>query len=452
MKRLGWKVFRFGIVLGIVTLVLYGTAVLWTGRTLERSLAQIPKPPMVAYHEALGRAQAEGAGAALEADRHRIARYQTVFKRILERDGIRKLNSLNSERGEAPYHTWEPSERDEVATIITAFRPELEEIHALAASGGPFVALGFGERITPDNAMRGEVLFMGLLLRWSMVVHIAEGRGSAGVADGVATLALGNLLAEEPRIFAQLNRYRHFHLFYDAIVENGLLGYLSRDELAVLLAALEGQDNHQGLVNGLLGEQYAGTRSYDAFLRSGWAGRAAILDGTYRGGRDTLWAGLYGYFSPVFRAHHNRQMIAHIGLMGLAVEASRDPYFEATSKWEALEAAYGNAPFGLLVQNYKYRVEHIGLSQAWHDESVHLLRLALSLEIFHRDAGRYPDALEEMVPVWPEGLPRDPFCGEGYRYMRQDDDAYLLYGVGQNLVDDGGVEGDDAVWRAGGLR
>lgn len=450
MKRLGWKVFRFGIVLGIVTLVLYGTAVLWTGRTLERSLAQIPKPPMVAYHEALGRAQAEGAGAALDADRHRIARYQAVFKRILERDGIRKLNSLNSERGEAPYHTWERSERDEVATIITAFRPELEEIHALAASGGPFVALEFGERITPNDAMRGEVLFMGLLLRWSMVVHITEGRGVAGVADGVATLSLGNLLAEEPRIFAQLNRYRHFHLFYDAIYNNGLLDYLSRDELVALFVALEGQDDHQGLVNGLLGEQYAGTRSYDAFLRSGWAGRAAILDGTYRGGRDTLWAGLYGYFSPVFRAHHNRQMIAHIRLMGLAAEASREPYFAATSKWDALEAAYGNAPLGYLVQNYKYRVEHVGLSQAWHDESVHLLQLALSLEIYHREEGRYPDVLADVSPLLSEGLPRDPFCGEGYRYILREDSAYVLYGVGQNLLDDGGVDGEDSVWHRAG--
>ena len=290
---------------------------------------------------------------------------------------------------------------------------------------------------------------MALLLRWSMVVHITAGRGSAGVADGVATLAVGNLLAEEPRIFAQGNRYRYFHLFYDAIDENGLLGYLSRDELAVLLAALEGQDDHQGLVNGLLGEQYAGTRSYDAFLKSGWGGRAATLDRTYLGGRDMLWAGLYSYFSPVFRPHHNRQMIAHIRLMGLAAEASREPYFAATSKWEGLKAAYGDAPIGYLVQNYKYRVEHIDLSQAWHDESVHLLRLALSLEIYHREEGRYPDVLEEVSPMFSEGLPRDPFCGEGYRYIRQKDGAYLLYGVGWNLLDDGCVDGEDRVWRGG---
>lgn len=65
-----------------------------------------------------------------------------------------------------------------------------------------------------------------------------------------------------------------------------------------------------------------------------------------------------------------------------------------------------------------------------------LARLALAE--YHRRQGCYPDSLVQLVPAF---LPRVPIdCGDGgpLRYHRSGED-YILYSVGQDALDDGGV-------------
>jgi hypothetical protein len=67
-----------------------------------------------------------------------------------------------------------------------------------------------------------------------------------------------------------------------------------------------------------------------------------------------------------------------------------------------------------------------------------LLILTLAAQAFHRTNGRYPNALEELVPDYLKKLPNDPFTGETpFRYGIKDK-SYVLYSVGPDGVDDGG--------------
>jgi hypothetical protein len=65
----------------------------------------------------------------------------------------------------------------------------------------------------------------------------------------------------------------------------------------------------------------------------------------------------------------------------------------------------------------------------------------------HRSArGRFPERLDELVPEWLGGLPTDPFASDGrIRYVLLDAEsdpslAYVLYSVGINGTDEGGME------------
>lgn len=76
----------------------------------------------------------------------------------------------------------------------------------------------------------------------------------------------------------------------------------------------------------------------------------------------------------------------------------------------------------------------------------------------HRDThGRFPERLEELVPDWLSALPTDPFASDGrIRYVLLDAEendpmlAYVLYSVGINGKDEGGME--DPLLSGMGLR
>jgi hypothetical protein len=66
--------------------------------------------------------------------------------------------------------------------------------------------------------------------------------------------------------------------------------------------------------------------------------------------------------------------------------------------------------------------------------------------------GRYPNSLDELVPDYLPSVPADPFAAGGKRlgYVNEAVDAKdpRVYGVGENGVDNGGVEIDPYAPRA----
>jgi hypothetical protein len=68
-----------------------------------------------------------------------------------------------------------------------------------------------------------------------------------------------------------------------------------------------------------------------------------------------------------------------------------------------------------------------------------LVRLNYSIRAFQLTDDRLPKSLEELVPRELKAIPKDPFNGKNFVYQ-PGKDRYLLYSVGPNGVDDGGVE------------
>jgi hypothetical protein len=67
-----------------------------------------------------------------------------------------------------------------------------------------------------------------------------------------------------------------------------------------------------------------------------------------------------------------------------------------------------------------------------------MLRIELALRLFHIENNRFPMTLAGLVPGTLPELPMDPFSEKSFLY-RPDDDDYILYSVGPNRIDDGGV-------------
>jgi len=67
-----------------------------------------------------------------------------------------------------------------------------------------------------------------------------------------------------------------------------------------------------------------------------------------------------------------------------------------------------------------------------------LATTAIALERYHLRYGHYPPDLNALVPDLLQGVPRDPADGAPLRYRPTSENGYLLYSVGEDLVDDGG--------------
>ena len=79
-----------------------------------------------------------------------------------------------------------------------------------------------------------------------------------------------------------------------------------------------------------------------------------------------------------------------------------------------------------------------------------LAQLAYALAGYRAKKGRYPKELSQLAPRYIPKVPRDLFSGRSFRYEADSDD-FLLYSVGTNGKDDGGLtfdstpRGDDIV-------
>ena len=92
---------------------------------------------------------------------------------------------------------------------------------------------------------------------------------------------------------------------------------------------------------------------------------------------------------------------------------------------------------GLLLPALSRAAQKFAFAQAGADAAA----LACALERCRLARGQFPDSLGALVPEFISQLPHDVINGQPLKYRRTADGQYLLYSVGWNETDDGGVLG-----------
>ena len=77
------------------------------------------------------------------------------------------------------------------------------------------------------------------------------------------------------------------------------------------------------------------------------------------------------------------------------------------------------------------------------EEKTHALRrlavVSLALAAWRAEKGSYPDKLDALSPAVLKAVPQDPFTDKPLTYRRVGK-GYVLYSVGPNMTDDGGIK------------
>jgi hypothetical protein len=91
----------------------------------------------------------------------------------------------------------------------------------------------------------------------------------------------------------------------------------------------------------------------------------------------------------------------------------------------------------MFVASSAYSVQKTAKAQ----NAVDMAIVACALELYYLAQGDYPESLAELAPEYLKTIPPDVVNGQPLHYRRTQDGRYMLYSVGWDGKDDGGVVG-----------
>jgi hypothetical protein len=107
---------------------------------------------------------------------------------------------------------------------------------------------------------------------------------------------------------------------------------------------------------------------------------------------------------------------------------------------EAVEKERKNpSPFNILESLALPALGNAVKKFAYAQSSTDLARVAIALERYRLAHGEFPESLDALAPQFMEKIPHDIIGGQPLHYRRTDDGQFVLYSVGWNETDDGGV-------------
>ena len=167
---------------------------------------------------------------------------------------------------------------------------------------------------------------------------------------------------------------------------------------------------------------------------------------------DWRIANLISVFSPVNGwTYHEQYHLCHASLVlvGGTMDASQRRVFPSRTETNAreFERSFASGNFsalfhhrilaGMLLPALNRIITKAAIGQTVAGEAV----LACALERYRLAHSQFPDELDALVPAFVSQLPHDVITGQPYRYRWTDDGRFVLYSVGWNEKDDGGVPG-----------
>ena len=286
------------------------------------------------------------------------------------------------------------------------------------------------------------------LLQIAARVHLADGKADEAVADCLGLLKLARADQDFPLRISLMVEYVRLRKLHDDM--QGLLDGAepSASTLQGFLGAVGDVEDRARLLRALKGER-CWTIAFSGELI---ADRPAVLRRF-----DCLTSQAVKFSWAVLGPLAYRDRMAYLGIMGKWIRLADKPYHERGLAWR-----YGGIPMGSGLNQFPWgRPFTYLLDYQTHTELVNYdrrvvqmssVKLAVALRLCRLNYGRYPDDLAALVPEFLDKLPTDPFSGKEFIY-RKEGQGFVVYSVGVNGTDDGGVEdaknrdAGDIVWK-----
>jgi hypothetical protein len=167
----------------------------------------------------------------------------------------------------------------------------------------------------------------------------------------------------------------------------------------------------------------------------------------------------YGYdFMPRGWIYQNMVVAAKLSQERIDVFNSTNPIISPLKIENAMsnlaKTLDHSSLFGMLAEISSPNITKAIQTTAHNQTLVNEGQIVCALERYHLAHGEYPETLDALSPQFMKTIPHDIIGGQPLHYHRTDDGKFLLYSVGWNETDDGGLPGTlsdvkngDWVWK-----
>lgn len=262
----------------------------------------------------------------------------------------------------------------------------------------------------------------GLLLSVEALLR-AQNQDAAGAALAVeAALRVAQSLEREPTLGSYILRLETARSGALALVRVLNQVALTEEQLTHLQKVFEGVDTNEGLLRALVG------------IRCLLVERLKKPQAIKRESFNPLPP------VPLLEAYVALGLSAREGVLVLdymdeCLRIARLPLFERPAAISALEARFHGRKGIYLGDLISGGILDTRPEEVW----IQLAATALAVERYRLAHGSAPETLSQLVPGYLAAVPPDPFDGTPLRYKSLDH-GFMVYSVGENGKDDGGVE------------
>ena len=142
------------------------------------------------------------------------------------------------------------------------------------------------------------------------------------------------------------------------------------------------------------------------------------------------------------------QEVLYLKMVRQNISITQHPYWQSSKEWENMEEELKKAPeieSGMPLMLLP-GISRASLQEARNRGYLASAEIGLANCIYRQKHGEFVESLVQLTPEILPTLPLDPFTGKNYIY-RKKDKGFIVYSVGDNLKDDGGVSQNEKKWK-----
>ena len=279
------------------------------------------------------------------------------------------------------------------------------------------------------------------LLKLQATLAAEQGDTARSTQALTSLLGIARSLRTEPLLISQLVRMAVRSITTDTLARALSRTQFSNAQLSQLQQAFDHELDNQMMVRAFVGERCSGIAIFHD-LRTGKVNPAQAFGSQLPAAANLL----------VMTGLLDRDMRAYMDLMAMHVRASAQPLQQRADTAAEVETQIRQLDKRCFFTRMLVpALSRAGSEGAKSDARIHMARAALAVERYRLKHRQLPANLDQLVPQFIPAVPPDPFDGKPLRY-KPADKGYLLYSVGDNLTDDGGVEYSDDNGRKRGQR
>ena len=311
-----------------------------------------------------------------------------------------------------------------IAQYIADNNEALELLHASAAIENCCYPIDLNAGILPYLSEMRKASF---LLKLEAVLQAENGEGKSAIRSVKSIFGIARSLAKEPFTMSQMARSAHQSLATSTIEYCINRVELTDEQLVELIKSVHNAERISDMTCAFIGERCWAL----SFFKAPESMNPDIIEGIP--------------VRPVLELYKalglaDADAIIYLDIMDGYIKAAQLPPHKRQEAVEAIDSRLkSTSQIHILLHTIMFPLSHITSIELRTIAYLRTARTALAVMRYRLAAGRLPDALTDLVPIYLDAVPVDPFDGKDLRYEKLGV-GFVVYSIGQDMRDDGGKE------------